>query len=65
MCLFTSESGGGRRLLLEAEDWMDISRGDNLRLDEAEELHGMLSGVEDDDGIEVDVVAASGGCVPR
>ena len=41
-------------LLLEVEDWADTAdplREDNLRLNEGEELDGMLSRDEDDDGM--------------
>jgi hypothetical protein len=53
----------GFRLLLEAEERVDTSKGDVLRLDEVEDLDGMSSGVEDDDGTEAEV-AATDGCVP-
>ena len=55
----------GFGLLLEAEDWMDTSRGVHLRLDEVEEHDGMLNGVIDDDGPEVDRVVATDGYMPR
>jgi hypothetical protein len=53
----------GFHLLLEAEERVDTSKGDVLRLDEVEDLDGMSSGVEDDDGTEAEV-AATDGCVP-
>jgi hypothetical protein len=53
----------GFRLLLEAEERVDTSKGDVLRLDEVEDLNGMSSGVEDDDGTEAEV-AATDGCMP-
>jgi hypothetical protein len=37
-------------------DSADTSKGLDLRLDEAEELDGMLSQVEDDDGVGAGVV---------
>lgn len=44
---------------------METSKGDNLRLDEAEELDGISSGVDDDDGTEAEAeVDAAEDCVP-
>ena len=57
----------GFHLLLEAEveDWVEISKGDNLCLDEVEELDGILSGVNDDDRTEAEAeVDAAEDCVP-
>jgi hypothetical protein len=36
-------------LLFEEEDWPETSNKDTWRLEEAEELDGMLNSVEDDD----------------
>ena len=55
----------GFHLLLEAEDWVEMSKGDNLCLNEVEELNGILSEVDNNDRTEVEAkVNAIEDCMP-
>ena len=59
-------SSGDRIFSFEEEDWLEISNGDDSRLqDEGKDLGGMSDGVGGNDGAEMDIIAAVGLCVSR